>query len=234
MRNSKNALVLCSGGIDSVVTAFYVKNKLNYNKIKIIFFNYGQKSVIYERKYSKLCAKNLGAKFIEIKIHWLGKISNSLINKDGKIKKLSKKDLKNTNKESKKFYVPCRNTLFIVYALAMAESFYIKDKNIWDIFLGFKCEGREFYPDTTIKFVKAVNKLSEIGCSKNFRIFAPLIKKDKEDIILLGKELGIDFMKTFSCYVGQKKHCGNCLSCKLRQTGFYWANIKDPTFYLTQ
>jgi len=58
-----------------------------------------------------------------------------------------------------------------------------------------------------------------------------LIEKDKEDIIILGKELGIDFKDTFSCYVGKEKHCGKCLACMLRKEGFYWSNIKDETEY---
>ena len=231
MKNSKNALMLCSGGLDSVVTAFYIKNRLNYSKIKVLFFDYKQKSVIKEREYAKLCAKKIGAKFIEIKLHWLGEISNSLINKNGKIKKIAKKDLKDTKKENEKFYVPCRNSIFISYALALAESFYLKNKEICDIFLGFKCEGKESYPDTTSEFVKELNKLAKISCSENFRIIAPLIKKDKEDIILLGKKLKVDFKKTFSCYIGKSKHCGYCLSCKLRQAGFYWADVYDPTIY---
>ncbi|MBI2057044.1 7-cyano-7-deazaguanine synthase [Candidatus Pacearchaeota archaeon] len=232
MKNSKNALILCSGGLDSVVTAFYIKKKLNYNKIKALFFDYKQKSVIQERRYAKLCAKKIEAEFIEIKLHWLGKISTSLINKNGKIKKLAKKDLKNTKKESKKFYVPCRNSIFLINALALAELLFMKEKEIYDIFVGFKCEGKESYPDTTKEFVKEINRFAKISCSQNFKIIAPLIKKDKEDIIKLGKRLNVIFNETFSCYVSKNsKQCGVCLACKLRQAGFYWANIYDPTIY---
>jgi len=232
MRESKNAIVLCSGGLDSVTAGFYAENKLKYSKLKIIFFDYGQKSLEQERKCSKICAKKLGAEFIEIKLDWLGKISSSLINKKGKIKKLTRKDLKDTSKESEKYYVPCRNTVFISYALALADSLWAKHKEEWDIILGFKCEGKESYPDTTGEFVKQMNKLSEIGCSRKIKIIAPLIYKDKEDIIILGKKKGVDFANTFSCYSPVKgKHCGFCLSCMLRKEGFYWANIEDPTVY---
>ena len=58
------------------------------------------------------------------------------------------------------------------------------------------------------------------------------IKKDKEDIVRLGKKLGVKFEDTFSCYIGVgENHCGACLSCRLRQEGFYWAGIRDPTKY---
>lgn len=232
MAKSKNAIVICSGGLDSVVTAFYAKKKQNYAKIIILFFDYGQKSIKQEKKYSSLCAKSINAEFVEINLDWLGKISHSLINKPGKIKKLTRKDLKDTQTESNKFYVPGRNTLFISYALALADALWIKKKEEYDILLGFKCEGKESYPDTTEEFVEKMNALAKRGYSKKNKVLAPLIKMDKEDIILLGQELGVDFKKTFSCYNPLKSNqCGFCLACKLRQEGFYWANIKDPTSY---
>ncbi|MBI4116562.1 7-cyano-7-deazaguanine synthase [Candidatus Pacearchaeota archaeon] len=227
----KNAIVLCSGGIDSVTTANYVKKKLKYDSIIILFFDYGQKSIFMERKFSKKCAENLSSKFIEVNVEFLGKISTSLINKGGKIKKLSRKDLKNTKDESEKFYVPCRNAVFLVYALAIAESIFTRKKKKYDIFVGFKQEGKESYPDTTKKFVNSMNNLSSVSCASDFKIIAPLIEMDKEDIIELGTKLGVSFKDTSSCYIGEKIHCGYCLACKLRQEGFYWANMKDPTKY---
>lgn len=227
----KNAIILCSGGLDSVTTAYYVKKRLKYNNLIILFFNYNQKSLNTEREYSKLCAKVLNAKFIEIALSELDSLSTSLINKKGKVNKISKKDLKDTSKESLKWYVPCRNLVFLSYALALAESLYIKNKKIYDIFVGFKCEGKESYPDTTKEFVDSINELSKISCYKHFKVLAPLIKKDKEDIILLGKRLNINFNNTFSCYASPTLHCGYCLACRLRQEGFYWANINDPTKY---
>ncbi len=230
----KGAIILCSGGLDSVVCAHYVKKKLKYNNLIIIFFNYGQKAIIRERKFSKKCAIDIGAEFIEMNIKNLGKLSTSLINKGGKIKKLNRKNLKNTKKESEKFYVPCRNTIFLVYALALAESFHIKSnkKEVYDLFVGFKNEGKESYPDTTKQFVEKINELAKISCIKNFEIISPLIKKDKEEIIQLGKKLEVDFKKTFSCYAPKNsKQCGFCLACKLRQEGFYWAGVEDPSDY---
>ena len=233
VNNCKNAIILCSGGLDSAIAAFYAKNKLKYKRFKILFFDYRQKSLKQERRCSKMCAKALNADFIEIKLDWLGKISSSPINKEGEVKKLNRKDLKNTSEESKKFYVPCRNTIFLTNALALAESLWIKDKEKYDILVGFKCEGKESYPDATKEFVQEMNKLSKIGCSKYFKIISPLIEKDKEDIILIGKELKVNLADTFSCYVPIKgKHCGYCLACKLRKEGFYWANTKDTTKYV--
>ncbi|MBU3912627.1 MAG: 7-cyano-7-deazaguanine synthase [Nanoarchaeota archaeon] len=225
----KKAIVLCSGGIDSVTTAYYAKKKLRYSEILILFFNYNQKSLKRERECSRECARKLGAKFSEIDLRWLGNISISLINKKGKIKKIERKELRNTKGESERYYVPCRNTIFLNYALALAESLNIKNREKYDIFVGFKNEGKESFPDTTPEFVKKMNELSRIS-TKGFRIIAPFIEKDKEDIILIGNEVGVDFRDTHSCYV-QNKHCGRCLACMLRKEGFYWANLKDTTEY---
>lgn len=222
----KNAIILCSGGIDSVTTAYYVKKKLKHNDILILFFDYGQKSLRKERECARRCARDIKGGFREIRLKELGKLSTSLINKKGKIRKLSKKDLKDTKKESEKWYVPNRNTIFLTYAVALAESIFLKEKKINGIFVGFKCEGKDSYPDTTKEFVDKINKLSG-----KFKVRAPLINKDKEDIVLLGEKLGVDFGDTFSCYIGKKEHCGYCLACKLRQEGFYWANVRDPTKY---
>lgn len=226
----KNGIILCSGGIDSVTTLFYAKKVLGYKEIIVLFFDYGQKSLIVERKASKYASKIIRGHFLEVKLDFIKSISTSLINKEGEVKRIN--NLKDTKKESEKFYVPCRNTIFLINAIALAESKWIKDKQRYDILTGFKNEGKESYPDTTKKFVKEINKLTRISCIKPIRILAPLINKDKEDIITLGKNLGVEFDKTMSCYIGREKHCGYCLACQLRKAGFYWANINDPTAYL--
>jgi len=227
----KNAVVLCSGGLDSVVTYYYVKNKLNYNKIIILFFDYGQRNIKKERDCSKRCARDIKAKFIEIKLDFLSKISTSSLNVDKKVKKIKRKELADTTFESFNWYVPSRNLIFLSYAISLCESFYIKRKEIYDIFVGFKNEGKESYPDTSKQFLDNLNKISKLSTLSKNKIYAPLIDKDKEDIIILGKKLGVDFNNTFSCYNNFDNHCGYCLSCRLRQEGFYWANIKDSTFY---
>ena len=110
---------------------------------------------------------------------------------------------------------------FLAYAIALAESLFIKEKKIYYIFVGFKNEGKESYPDTTSKFVKEMNDLIKISSNFKGKIIAPLINKDKEDIILLGKKLGVNFKKTHSCYI-KNKHCGKCLACMLRKEGFFF------------
>jgi len=229
----KNAIILCSGGLDSSVTAYYIKKKQKYDNIIFLFFNYGQRTLEQERGAAKNIAKKIKADFKEVKLDFLKKISTSLINKKTKARKIKRKELKDMKKEGEKYYVPCRNIVFLIYALALSESLQIKKKQVFDIFTGFKCEGKEAYPDTTREFVAEMNRLKKISTNAHGKIIAPLINLDKDEIILLGKKLGINFKDTYSCYIGSKngKHCGCCLSCRLRQEAFYWANVKDPTGY---
>ncbi|HLC54473.1 MAG TPA: 7-cyano-7-deazaguanine synthase [Candidatus Nanoarchaeia archaeon] len=220
------AIILCSGGLDSVVCAHYVKKKLNYSSVTVLFFNYGQRSLKAERKAARACAVEIKARFVELqfKLNYLGA---PLMQKNKRIR--NQNSLHDTEREHSIWYVPGRNTLFLSHALSFAES-YSPSGEKTDIFVGFKCEGREPYPDTTPAYVKSVNLLARTAF-KNIAILAPFIKKDKEDIIMLGQKLCVDLSTTMSCYAPTLRHCGTCLACRLRKQGFYWANMHDPTSY---
>jgi len=227
----KQAIVICSGGLDSVVTAHYAKNKLNYRKMIILFFNYNQRALKSERKFSLKCAKDTKSEFLEFSIPEIYNLSHSLINVKKEHSHIERRDLKDTKKESLKWYVPCRNLIFISYALALAESRLIRDKISSDIFLGFKSEGSSGYPDATGEFTDMMSKIGTTACNGKFKVIVPMIKKDKEDIVLLGNKLNVHFKDTFSCYTSDNIHCGSCLACMLRKEGFYWSGLPDPTVY---
>lgn len=228
----KNAIVLCSGGMDSVVTAHYAQKKLEYEKLLVLFFNYGQKTWYHERTAALHCARSLNVDFKELAIPELGKISPSLLTKDAVITSDVPLDLKNTVEASEPWYVPLRNTLFLSYALALAESTtLIANIETPDILIGFKNEGKEPFPDTTQEFLDRMNALAATACKRPARILAPLLSHDKEDIVALGLQLGVTLEKTWSCYLNKQLHCGICLACCLRKEGFKWANVQDPTSY---
>lgn len=206
-----------------------MKKKYPFSSLTLLFFNYRQRSVKQEKYCVKDCAEKLKAKFIEMSLPELGKLSTSMINNKKTMRKY--RSLSDTRKEHTLWYVPFRNTVFLSYAFAYAESLALKRrKKKFLIVVGFKCEGKEPYPDTTIEYVKQMNALAKTAApTLDIRIKAPLIMKDKEDIILLGRKLGVDYEKTWSCYVGGEKRCGACLACRLRKAGFYWAGVEDPT-----
>lgn len=235
----KNAIILISGGLDSVTTTYYVYNNLGYKNVNFLYFDYSQRALNEEVYCAKKIVKLLNAEFKKIRISWLGKISTAFINKNDKIPKTTEKDLEEGRKDIINWWVPTRNSIFLINALAHAEHYFIKYKKRYDIFIGLKNEGRVFMKDTTKKFVKKFNELAEEATYHGgYKIIAPLISMDKTDVVKLGKELNVPFQYTYSCYIGNgfKKniplHCGGCLNCMLRKKGFYWSGIEDPSFYI--
>ena len=228
----KNAIILCSGGLDSVTTAYYIKDK--YKKLKFLFFDYKQRAIKEEEFCCREIAKRLNGEFIKINLNWLGEISTAMLNKEGEIKETTEKDLEN-NKEILNWWVPCRNSVFLINALAFAESEFLKNNKKYDIIIGLKNEGREHFKDTTPEFLAKMNELAKEATNDgNYKIIAPLIEMDKTEVTKLGEKLKVPFELTYSCYIESDKkliHCGKCLNCMLRKKGFYWSNIKDPTSY---
>jgi len=226
----KNAMVLCSGGLDSVVVAYSIKNK--YRKLKLLFFDYGQRALKEEEKCVREISKKLNSNFEKVKLPWLGDISTAMLNREGEFKSTIEKDLEK-KEDLLTWWVPCRNSIFLINALAFAESEFLKNKERYDIIIGLKNEGEAHFKDTTERFIKKINNLVKDATNDgDYEIIAPLIKLDKPEVIKLGEKLKIPFELTYSCYI-ENGHCGKCLNCMLRKKGFYWAGVKDPTKYST-
>jgi 7-cyano-7-deazaguanine synthase len=131
-------------------------------------------------------------------------------------------------------YVPARNTIFLSYALALAEV-----RGASDLFLGVNALDYSGYPDCRPEFVAAFEVMANLATragvegTSPLRIHTPLIDLTKAQIIALGAGLGVDHALTTSCYdpdeVGAA--CGRCDSCLLRAKGFHEAGIADPTPY---
>jgi|SRR3989344_2951492 len=235
----KNAIILCSGGLDSVVAAYEIRKK--YDKVKFLFFNYNQRALKEEEFCVKETAKKLNGEFVKIDLKWLGKISGAALNQKIEFKESTEKDLENTESQILNWWVPARNSVFLINALAFAESEFLKNKNKWDIVIGIKDEGREHMKDTTPIFIKKINELAEEATYHGgYKILAPLIELDKPEVIKLGEKLKVPFELTYSCYIGnnfnKRKliHCGKCLNCMLRKKSFYWSGVKDSSLYKSE
>ncbi len=133
-------------------------------------------------------------------------------------------------------YVPARNTIFLAYALAWAEVLECSD-----IFIGVNAIDYSGYPDCRPEYIEAFEKMANLGTKAGVegrthtRIHTPLAKLGKVDIVRLGKEIGVDFSLTHSCYdpSPEGRPCGLCDSCLLRREGFEQAGIADPLQYPT-
>jgi 7-cyano-7-deazaguanine synthase len=131
-------------------------------------------------------------------------------------------------------YVPARNTVFLALALGWAETL-----GAFDIFIGVNCVDYSGYPDCRPEFLHAFEALAQLATKAGvegkgqFRIHSPLLTLTKEQIILRGRELGVDYGLTHSCYdpAPDGRACGRCDSCTLRRDAFARLGLTDPIAY---
>jgi len=232
MSKKKRAVVLSSGGIDST-TAMAIARLEGYEIYSLSFW-YGQRHAV-ELEAAQRVAKALGAEqhlLIDVD---LAKIGGSALTDDIQVpKSRTEQDML---KEIPVTYVPARNTIFLSYALALAEVI-----RATDIFIGVNAIDYSGYPDCRPEYIEAfehmANLATKAGVEGKTRITirAPLIHMTKAEIIQKGIELGIDYSITLSCYDPSPEGgaCGQCDSCILRKKGFTRAGISDPTLYLAR
>lgn len=130
-------------------------------------------------------------------------------------------------------YVPARNTLFLSFALALAE---VLDAG--HIYAGMNAVDYSGYPDCRPEYLAAFQAMADLATRRAvegqpIRIEAPLIALSKAEIIRRGLALGVDFSRTVSCYQASDSGaaCGRCDACALRRDGFAAAGVPDPTRY---
>ena len=230
MTSDKKAVVLLSGGLDSATTLAIAKDQ--GFKCYAVTFLYGQRHHC-EIEAAKKVAAYIGVsqhRFIEVD---LGQLKGSALT-DPNIP--VPKDSPGLGKPSDipVTYVPARNTIFLSYALALAEVI-----GAFDIFIGVNAMDYSGYPDCRPEFIQAFENLANLATAagikakRAYRINAPIINLTKAQIIETGTKLNLDYSLTHSCYDPDAKgrSCGHCDSCRLRLKGFEQANLKDPIEY---
>ncbi len=224
MEHPKKALILLSGGLDSL-TVLAMAQKEGY-LCHALSFDYGQKHRAELNAAQKIAQHfNIPHTIFPLPLNHFG--GSSLT--DPQLPVPTHRDFTAPNIPST--YVPARNTVFLAIALALAESL-----NSADIFIGINAVDFSGYPDCRPEFLNAFNALSQVATQKPIRIHAPLLNLSKAEIIQRGVQLGVDYSFSVSCYQADEngKACGICDSCLLRQKGFTEAFLSDPTLYQTQ
>lgn len=221
---SKKAVILLSGGLDSITVLALAKQQ--GFKCYALSFDYGQRHNA-ELKAAARIAADYGVeehKVINIGLSSIG--GSALTDEHIAVPDTAQEGIPVT-------YVPARNTIFLSFALGWAEVL-----NAHDIFIGVNAVDYSGYPDCRPEFIKAFQHLANLATKagvegEHFTIHTPLISLSKAEIIKLGTELGVDYNRTVSCYSAdeQGRACGVCDACRLRKTGFTEAGITDPTQY---
>ena len=202
----KKSIVLLSGGLDSAVS-LAAKNAEN-NKILCLFFDYGQKSMEFEKNAAKNLAEYYKTDFKIIKLDWLKEITKSaLVNPDNSVPDADTYDM-DDDAINKNLWIPNRNGLFVNIAACYADSF-----NYDEIIIGANEEEAKSFKDNSQNFIDSVENSLKFSANGNIKVISPLIKMNKSDIIILGKKLNLPFSLIRSCYNNTRYHCGKCESC---------------------
>ncbi len=221
-QDKPTAIVLLSGGLDSATVLAIASQEFNCHALS---FNYAQRS-LSEIHAAKLLTESFSASHQIIHID-KGVMAGSALTDDTiAVPEEATEGIPVT-------YVPARNTLFLSYALAVAEVMSSQD-----IFLGVNAVDYSGYPDCRPEYIHAFEVMANLATKagvegKKMAIHTPLIDISKADIIRKGSELGVNFALTVSCYQAnaQGEACGSCDSCQLRRKGFEEVGISDPTRY---
>lgn len=222
----KNAVVLLSGGLDST-TCLAIAQSQGY-KIFALSFDYGQRSV------SELQAARTIARAACVAQHsviplGIGALGGSALTDTD----LAVPEQGHEGSGIPITYVPARNTVFLSYAMALAEVVEAQT-----IFIGVNARDYSGYPDCRPDFIEAFEKMANLATKAAIegaylKIEVPLIDMTKAQIIAQGLQLGVDYSLTVSCYQAdeQGRACGRCDSCRFRAKGFAQAGSADPTRY---
>jgi 7-cyano-7-deazaguanine synthase len=185
----------------------------------VVFFNYGSKHNAEEIKYAKYnCERlNIPHKEIKLDLNELG-FKSDLLKSGGDIPKGHYED-----ETMKSTVVPFRNGIMLSIAAGLAESIECSG-----ILISNHFGDHAIYPDCRASFIDPMYEAIKEGTYLKVEVLAPFTQLTKREVALIGKELEVDFAKTYSCYEGKETHCGECGTCTERKEaleGF------DPTQY---
>jgi len=225
LHTTGKAVCLLSGGLDSS-TCLGLARREGY-ECYALSFDYGQRHRV-ELDAAARVAQALGAARHVVAHIDLRQIGHSALTGDLAVPKgRSAQDMSHGIPVT---YVPARNTIFLSFALAWAE---VLDAP--DIFIGVNALDYSGYPDCRTEYIAAFESMANLATKAgvegrlHIRIHTPLIRLSKAEIVKLGRELGLDFSLTYSCYDPDAagRPCGQCDACLLRRKGFEEAGIAD-------
>lgn len=194
------AIILLSGGLDSVVALAYSKKHTDYNVELGLTFDYGQRTVEAEIEASKRIAEYYNIKHKIIRLDWLAEITQSkLVTNTSEVQDESLNTL----------WVPNRNGLFLNIAASFCDSYGYNN-----ILFGANKDEAGVFPDNTEEFRAQISKCFFTSTLIHPQVVAPLINYSKSDIVKIAIEEGVPLEYIKSCYSSNGKHCGECNSCR--------------------
>ena len=228
------AVVLLSGGLDSTTVLAIARSEGFV--VDALSFRYGQRHSL-EIEAARRIAAGAGVRAHHVVDIDLTLFGGSALTDDMPVPK--DRDLSPSAPDAKEIpvtYVPARNTIFLSYAVALAEVIGAST-----IFIGVNALDYSGYPDCRPEYIQAFERMANLATRAGVEgktrlvIRTPLISLSKAAIITLGTSLGVDYSDTTSCYdpAPGGEACGRCDACQLRLKGFGEAGLEDPIPYAT-
>ena len=228
--NGKRAIILLSGGVDSTTTLAIAEGE-GY-ELHALTFRYGQR-----HEFEIEAAKRIAAR-ADVESHVIAEINlrafgGSALTADIDVPK--GRSLDEMGSGIPVTYVPARNTIFLSFALALAE---VRESS--DIFIGVNALDYSGYPDCRPEYIEAFERMANLATRTSIegrtsmRIHTPLIELTKGEIVARGLSLGVDYSLTSTCYdpSAEGLACGSCDACLLRLKGFAEIGMGDPARYV--
>jgi 7-cyano-7-deazaguanine synthase len=220
---TKSAIVLLSGGLDSMVCAGLAR-EAGFGVVGLTV-DYNQRHRV-ELEAASAIARQLAERHVVLPLD-LRAFGGSALTSDIAVPK------DGVGEGIPVTYVPARNTIFLSLALGLAEA-----SGARDIFIGVNALDYSGYPDCRPEFMAEFERLANLATKAGvegdgFKLHAPLQHMTKADIAKEAKRLGLDAGMSHSCYdpLPGGAHCGECDACRLRAKGFAEAGLEDPTVY---
>jgi len=223
---SRPAVVLLSGGLDSTTT-LAIAREAGF-ELYALSFRYGQRHAVELESAARVAATMAVREHVVADID-LRKFGGSALTAEIAVPKGRSTEAMSAGIPVT--YVPARNTVFLSFALAWAETLGSQD-----IFIGVNALDYSGYPDCRPEYIEAYERMANLATragvegTQRLKIHTPLIRLTKAEIIARGLALGVDYALTSSCYdPGPRgEPCGECDSCALRAKGFREAGASDP------
>jgi 7-cyano-7-deazaguanine synthase len=214
----KDGVIVVSGGMDSITLLYDKKDEIALG----VSFDYGSNHNAREIPFAKMHCERLGIPHLVIRLGFMHEyFKSSLLSGAEDIPEGHYAD-----DNMKSTVVPFRNGIMLSIAVGIAES-----NGLTKVFIANHGGDHAIYPDCRRPFVEAMDHAAYEGTYENVRIVAPYTDITKTDIALRGKQLGIDYSETWSCYKGGGVHCGKCGTCVERKEALRDAGIEDTTQY---
>ncbi len=208
--------------MDSCVTAAIAHTDY---RLAMLHVAYGQRTEERElRAFNDLADFYQAAQRLVCRLEHLKQIGGSSLTDPGMAVERANLD----RKEIPSSYVPFRNAHFLSIAVSWGEALGARK-----IFIGAVAEDSSGYPDCRPEYYAAFNRVIAAGTrpETQLEVVTPVIRLRKSEIVRRGRELGVPFNLTWSCYQSQDVACGVCDSCALRLRAFEEAGLEDPIPY---